>query len=550
MRKHLFKLVILVFLFSSLFAPISAEASAPVTGTFVDVTYEEVQIDKKTTETRLKSITIKNEQGKTMTLSIDKFAKLSVDSVMTTIDAFKLGMAVEVDVVLRRVKALRGLTTDSESAQIEHRDKVVTGTVTTIDKDGEFVSIKLPDGKSKTYYLNEDTRVFKGTALTDLSVMYEGDRVKLIFSEYDTNFIDAIEVITQGIKIDALYKGTIQRIEPTTSKLIVRNEQMFLDWKWQATAPHSNSSYTYSSKTPIYVGNEKIKPDRLRYYANHEVYFVTVSQFGKPVIEKMVIKKTNERTFYEPMTFVNASSKQIGLKNVGAIRYHDNTILIRNGRLVDANSLQTKGTAFVVTDGVQKSQYANVVHITNDGFQSPNLTNHSLYFGQISSGNSYNITLKNASLLSANYWRTAKTPKFAFSNDTHAVEDFKRSFIDIVPQQDEMKNYAGDFGYFYVANNTIVAAHLIDPKAVKANLVSVGRIERINPYNAGDISIRNVSQWMNGYWNTAGNISSMNIEQAMIIRDGKVILMDDLKPGERVYVVHESKVKGRVLLVN
>jgi len=231
-----------------------------------------------------------------------------------------------------------------------------------------------------------------------------------------------------------------------------------------------------------------------------------------------------------------------------AIRYHENTILIRNGRLVDANSLQTKGTAFVVTDGVQKSQYANVVHITNDGFESPNLTNHSLYFGQISSGNSYNITLKNASQMSANYWRTARTPKFAFSNDTHAVEDLKRSFIDIVPQQDEMKNYANEFGYFYVANNTIVAAHLIDPKAQKANLVSVGRIERINPY--GDISIRNVSQWMNGYWNTAGNISSMNIEQAMIIRDGKVILMDDLKPGERVYVVHESKVKGRVLLVN
>ena len=67
---------------------------------------------------------------------------------------------------------------------------------------------------------------------------------------------------------------------------------MFLDWRWQPTAPQSNSSYTYSAKTPIYVGNEQIKPDRLRHYANHDVYFVTVSQFGKPVIEKMVIKKT------------------------------------------------------------------------------------------------------------------------------------------------------------------------------------------------------------------------------------------------------------------
>ncbi|MBO0588904.1 hypothetical protein [Sporosarcina sp. E16_8] len=547
--KRLFFPAIIMYLFSSLFFINSAAASAPVNGTFVDVTYDEVQLDKNTTEKRLKSITIKNEQGRTMTLTIDKFAKLSVDSVMTTIDAFKLGMEVEVDVELRRVKALRGLT-GSEPAQIVHRDKVVTGTVNKMDKDGKFITVRLDDGKSKTYYLTHETDILKGTERTDISVLYEGDRVKLIFSEYDTNFIASIEVIVQGIKIEGLYKGTIQRIDATNNKLIVSNEMMFRDWKWQPTAPQSNSSYTYSAKTPIYLGNEKIKPDRLRYYANHDVYFVTVSQFGQSVIEKMVIKKTNERTFYEPMTFVNTSSNLIGLKNVGSVSYNPGTILVRNGRLIDSNSLLASGTAFVVTDGVQKSQYATVVHITNDGFQSPNLTNHSIYYGQISSGNSYTVTLKNASLLSNNYWRPVTAPKFGFSNDTVAVEDLFGSVIKIVPQQDEMRHHVGRFGYFYVANNTIVATHLIDPKAPTANLVSVGRIERINQHKPAVIGIRNVSQWMNGYWNTAGNISSMNIEQATIIRDGKVIQASDLLPGERVYILHESKVKGRVLLVN
>ena len=42
----------------------------------------------------------------------------------------------------------------------------------------------------------------------------------------------------------------------------------------------------------------------------------------------------------------------------------------------------------------------------------------------------------------------------------------------------------------------------------------------------------------------------MNIEQATIIRDGKVIEAKDLQPGERVYILHESQVKGRILLVN
>ncbi|MER2090336.1 MAG: hypothetical protein ABS920_11410 [Sporosarcina sp.] len=547
-KLYIFSAVVALFCMG-LFQMNPASASAPVSGTFVDVAYDEVQLGKNVTEKRLKSITIKNAQGRTTTLNIDKFAKLSVDSVSTTIDAFKLGMEVEADVELRRVKALRGMT-GTEPAKIEHRDKVVTGTVNKVDKNGKFLSIRLNTGQSKTYYINDTTDVFKGTALTDLSVMYEGDRVKLIFSEYDTNFIDSIEVIVQGIQVEALYKGTIQRIEPTTNKLHVKDERMFRDWKWQPVAPTSTSSYTYSAKTPIYVGNEKIKSDRLRYYANHDVYFVTVSQFGKEVIERMVIKKTNERTFYEPMKFVNTAAKMIGLQNSGSFRYHDGTILIRNGRLVDSNSLQSSGTAFLVTDGGQNSQYANVVHITNDGFASPNLTNHAIYFGQISSGDSYKVTLKNASLLSNNYWRTITAPKFAFSNDSVAIEDFAGSVIKIVPQQDEMRHHAGRWGYFYVANQTIVAAHLIDPKAPTANLVSVGRIEAINPYKPSVISIRNVSQWMNGYWNTAGNISSMNIEQATIIRDGKVIKASELQPGERVYVLHESKVKGRVLLVD
>ena len=105
-----------------------------------------------------------------------------------------------------------------------------------------------------------------------------------------------------------MYKGKIQRIERTTNKLIVKEENWFLDWRWQVTLTRrAIDSYTYSKKTQIFVGNEQIKQDRLRYYANNEVYFVTVNKFGKEVIEKMVIKKEYERTFYERMRFVNSA---------------------------------------------------------------------------------------------------------------------------------------------------------------------------------------------------------------------------------------------------
>ena len=67
-----------------------------------------------------------------------------------------------------------------------------------------------------------------------------------------------------------------------------------------------------------------------------------------------------------------------------------------------------------------------------------------------------------------------------------------------------------------------------------------------DPY---DIRIRNVSQWQ-APWSEAPFISSMNIKQATIIRDGKVIPAEQLRKGDRIYLLHESSVKGRILLVN
>lgn len=548
-RKSKILLTLTIFIASGLFFTQPAHANSTITGEFVSANYEEFQIDKKTTEKRLSSVTIKNENGRTSTLNIDKFAYLSVDSVPVKIEAFKLGMEIEAEVNLRRIKSMNGFS-GVDIGEIEHRDKIVTGTVNQLDASGEFLSIRLDNGQTKTYYLNDETEVFKGTKLVDLSVMYEGDRIKLTFDEYDTNFISSIEVTVQGVKIESLYKGTISRIEPASNKIHLKDEMVFRDWKWTPNTFRSTSTYSYDQRIPIYVGDVLIKPDRLRQYAGNDLYFVTVSEFGKEVIKKMIIKKTNERTYYEPMTSFTTGKKEINLKTAGKIRYHDGTILIRNGRLVDSASLQAGGNAFVVTEGKKQSEFANVVHITNDGFQSPNLAVHSIYFGKINAAKkAYDLTLSDAYELSGNAWQSVSTPNLAFSNDTYAVRDWSTSIRKIVPQLDEMWQYNGEYAYFYIENGTIVAMHVIDKKSRLAPLVSVGRYAGYNSGDYENIRIQNVNQWQTP-WIEAPLISSMNIKQATIIKDGKVIHASQLRKNDRIYLLHESSVKGRILLVN
>ncbi|MGN7387245.1 hypothetical protein [Sporosarcina sp. SAFN-015] len=547
-----FSFYIVIFLFIAGLAPISeVKANAPVKGTFVGVTYDEVQLDKDKTERRLKDVTIRNDQGREITLNIDSFAKLTIDSRPVKIEAFKLGMEIEADVNLRRVKAMHGKT-GTQSAVINERDKVITATVTQIDRSGKFISVKLDDGRESTYFISNRTEFFKGTTLKDLSVLFEGDRVKLTLPEYNTNRLSTVEIIEQGIKIEGLYKGTIQRIDQTNHKLLLKDEKVFENWHWRDHTYKSTSSYTYSTKTPIYVGNEPIRSDRLRYYAGQEIHFVTIKQFGKEVIERMVIQKENERTFNEPLASVNTKKKEIGLRQSGIFKYHDGTILIRNGRLVDPAVLQAAGTAFVLTDGLNKSRYANVIHIANDGLDSPNLIDHQIYFGSISSVSDYGLTIGNAYELKNNGWTYASGASFSFSNDTVAVEDKNNSVLSLIPKMD-LKFETGRYGYFYVKNGDVVALHLIENRLwqyTAAPMVSVGRLESVSTTYPSVINVRNVSRWQQMAWKEVGSIYRMDIEQATIIRNGKVISAKELKANDRLYILHESTVKGRIILVD
>lgn len=536
----------ILFLSTLLLLPSETNGATLVKGSFDTVTFETVEHSDGSIQKNPKSITINNSKNKKLTLKIDKYTRLSVNSLPTSIDAFKIGMGVEADVNLGKVVELRGISYVSQE-NTDAIGKSFSGTVNRIDKKGTFLSVKLDSGTSKTYYLNGDTEFYKDTKLSDLSVLFEGDRIKLQIDEYDSRIITSVEINTQGEVIENLYKGKIQKIDPIQNKLIVNNEQIFRDWKWQSQISIDNTSKTFTNKTPIYVGNKQIKQDQLLHYTYDDVYYVTVKQFGKEVIQKMVIKRTNERTFYEPLTSINTTIKKIGLRNVGILPYHNGSILIRNGRLVDSYSLQSSGTAFVVTDGPNTSKYANVIHVTNDGFQSPNLADHTVYFGKINTTGTYDLTINNAKKLSNNYWKNVSTTRLTFSDDTNVVEDYKRSVLKVVPRN-EMDERIGQYGYFYVKNNEIIASHIVGTSHPISNLVSVGRLD--NTSGGKNISVKNVSQWQKGVWNEAGKINSMNVEQTTIIKEGKVISINDLKPNDRLFIIHESIIKGRLIFVD
>ncbi|MGB3100819.1 MAG: hypothetical protein WBB56_02845, partial [Psychrobacillus psychrotolerans] len=93
MSKSTTYIMLLTILIVSCFTNVSpTQASSLISGSFVNFTYDEITLEDKTSEKQLAKITLVNDEGKTITLNIDEYVPLFVNSTPTTVGAFKEGM--------------------------------------------------------------------------------------------------------------------------------------------------------------------------------------------------------------------------------------------------------------------------------------------------------------------------------------------------------------------------------------------------------------------------------------------------------------------------
>ena len=231
--------------------------------------------------------------------------------------------------------------------------------------------------------------------------------------------------------------------------------------------------------------------------------------------------------------------------------YHKGSILIRNGRLVEPNSLTSFGTAFLVTDGQSRNNYAHVVNVTNDGFNAPNLANHELYFGKLSLVDSPNYLMEvtNAVKLSNNYWKSTDDLVLAYSNGTSANTNYHSQVIRLIPNMD-LWEYESSYGYFYVKDGHVQAVHLLDESQEKSSRVLTGTISTVSASAPTTISIKNASQWLNGGWIESNAVQNINLTQTLIVKNGKVINANQLKSSNRVFLLTTPNLEAQILLVN
>lgn len=546
--------------------PTGQQAEAATTYTFVKAHYSETENKDGSVKRTLKNISLKKSNGTTGVFQVSANSIYYINNTLTTVEGFKSGMPVTIKLSNGKIKEMRG-TTNIEDGSIVANSKQLSGSVTSVDANGLQIRVKVDGSSTKTFTVSNNTEVFKGNSAVDLSTLYVGDRVQLKFETATTSRVSEIHIIsTAAIVVEDLYKASLNAVNTSKNTMVVKNAHPMLNWRFGTEETKAQQTFNFTNNTTIYVGNKKISKAKLANYKNNELYFVTKKQFSKEVVDKIIVLAKNERTYYQPIEYVSLDVNTISLKNVSKIQYHDGSILIRNGRLVEPEGLialdteQTpiSTTAFVLTDGATKNDYAHVVNITNDGFLAPNLSDYGLYFGRIDVADmdAYQLELTDIERFDNHFWKTDNSNKqFAYSNSTIASELDGSAQFKVIPELDLdlYDNYTNSpnpyYGYFYEKDGHIQGIHFV-PNEKLASLTLTGRVVDIN-YNTKKLSVKNSSQWnKDGSWSFRYGALTLDLSKAMIVKNGKVITINDIKKSDHITAIARSTSDVYVLMVS
>ena len=481
-------------------------------------------------------------------------AQLLIDNRPVLLADFLPGMEVYVRIRDGKIQFLEGYSAVN-LGYIAPGSKVRTGIVARIDRDK--LQVSLATGDQETYFASPVTLVQKKGVRVPLDVLYVGDRIKLYFDEAESRVASRIVIEGDSIRIKNIYKGTLNSSNRFSNSISLEDVQVFRNGSWQRHS--SYMSLPYSVDIPLYIGGFKIPITNLSFYNGTTVYMVTRDFFNTERIDRMLLKNRHEAFYNGKIQDINWYTQAFELGNNKNFSFNDSTIVVKNERIVDMYSLSSQADAFVISDGFGDSRLASLVYILNEDINNSNMGSHHLYAGRLDMVVEDLVRINDFFVLNKNQWEGFDQEKELFyDNDTSLYNMEAREFIS--PAEFYSRPYSGNadkaknwYAYIYTDGDRIASIGIMkNLDSLLRQRVTTGIIETIaDDYHVGwTILLRNASDWSNRHesWVPKNTSVRVNLEESLVIREGKIIAPEDLRTGDRLYMVRDD-FRGRVVIV-
>ncbi|WMM24338.1 hypothetical protein RBU61_15600 [Tissierella sp. MB52-C2] len=504
-------------------------------------------------------IKVEEYGGTIYTIPMIKNVVLQIDGRPVKTSDFKRGMEVYIELQGRSIKYMDAYSVDNP-AYIQPGEKVRVGTVLKIDRDQ--LEIQLPTGKREVYFTSPATVVLRNKENTNLSQLYVGDRVKLFFDEIDTSYISRISIQGDSILIKDIYKGQLTVSDSLQDIIALEKAEVFRNGRWMSLG--KNIKVPYDGNLPIYIGGQKIDTKNLKHYKGKTVYMAMKDYFGKEKAERMVVKAQYENNFSEKIKEINWFSSQLELGNNRNINFHDGTIVVKNNRLVDVYNLNSGSDGLIIADGRGKDLTADLVYIYNENINNSNIGQDQLYAGRLNTILEDIVYLKDFFLLDKNDWESFNDEKEFFYDDDTFIYDMEKN-KEVSPKEFFSWNYSADennrrnrtrdwYGYLYTDGDRISAAFIkrsMDSLLKQRTTIGIVESNPVEDNNMGwFLKLRDGKDWstINDQWMEKNSTLNIYLREAMIIKNGQRITVNDVKAGDRLYMVRDDNM-AKVIII-
>lgn len=313
------------------------------------------------------------------------------------------------------------------------------GVVTSISNSS--VGIKFDDGTQQNIETGDSTKWFGADGSSGMENVREGDNVVLTLN-ISAAGTDAVEVRASNIfsNVNNTYKASLEGYRKDTNSVLISDVKTFTKKSFDWISDIGIKKIKLSDNCKVYIDGIPVSADKLSDTDKlSTTYVVTKNAFGddeKAILIAVNTQQTSNMPNYnDSLMKLDTLNQTVTLQNYQtSLPVKDETIIIRDNRLVNLNSLKTDDRINIATGsykGVNGSYAAIIIagEPVNSGY-------FEVYRGRIGSINDgTDFTVKSYSQLDDNIFKYYNTPKtFDITSRTRLAGDTgpvaMRSFTD------------------------------------------------------------------------------------------------------------------------
>ncbi|MFU0782542.1 MAG: S-layer domain protein [Thermoanaerobacterium thermosaccharolyticum] len=507
------------------------------------------------------SFRLVDDSGNSYVIYYNNNTQVTMNSVDASISDLKYGETAKVTVYGSTATRIDVVYTDlSENGQVSLGDRQDSGKIVDIETDNSQVSITLDNGS--TYTVNADMPVVGTGAAISASDLKVGEYIKLYFSSINTKTPDEIFLEDDYNKPVAVIRGTISGVSGFNPKIQLKDVEIYRQGQWSATSSYAMYSLDGAS---VYLDGSKIPVSDISKYKGYYAYIMLENHYGTETATLVSIQSGFNMSYVGDITY-DGNTMLVTFDNENdnrQVNVNDGTIILDNGLLVPKSQLSKASQAYV---SFSRGGAANFISILDTSAPS----GYYYAFGEIDkvTSDSFTIGYKNdAYAIDGNEWDKIGNKTFYVGDKTYIIDNSGNT-PTIVDYNDFInQKYGKDlikYGYVYIVarkdkydndNYDAIAINIYTNSSSDSesyDLISTDRVSKavLSSISGNVLTIDNVMDWngLNNKWELNTSLDSIDVSKAVIVKNNKVISVNDLKSGDNLYIIRDG-VDGIIITV-